>query len=420
MYLHLEVVRMQPAAGRWDESDGDTRDGGSSRVQIGPIVSNQVHRGHEPSMLPDILARLDQEYVEILELLDAPAATNRIMQVVPEATGVDLAWIGEPAGTTKMVLQHPVNTVTNLVRGIVVPIGTGLGGKVMAARRPMWVGDYCESDDISPHHKAPAAAEGIKAMIAVPVMHRGALLGVLYGANRGETPFGDRTAQAMEQVASRVAAAGAVAERARHAAEVAVHEERRLVALKLHDTVGAVLFTLRAGIRRLGDEVELDEEFRTRLDAHGAAGRRGLGSVAWVAARAQCSARRGGAGRGTARALPRLPGADRDPARVIMLTDLPTLPQDRIATLADATREALLNVEKHARARSVVVSVYCHRDGVAVTIADDGVGFDRRGGPRATVLAWRRRRSAWPASAAPCPSGPMRTVASTVQAWLPR
>ena len=81
-------------------------------MQIGPIMSNQVHRGHEPSVLPDILARLDQEYVEILEFLDAPAATNRIMQVVPEATGVDLAWIGEPAGADKIVLQHPVNTVT--------------------------------------------------------------------------------------------------------------------------------------------------------------------------------------------------------------------------------------------------------------------------------------------------------------------
>ena len=419
MYLHLEVVRMQPAAGRWDESDGDTRDGGSSRVQIGPIMSNQVHRGHEPSMLPDILARLDQEYVEILELLDAPAATNRIMQVVPDATGVDLAWIGEPAGTKKMVLQHPVNTVTNLVRGIVVPIGTGLGGKVMAARRPMWVGDYCESDDISPHHKAPAAAEGIKAMIAVPVMHRGSLLGVLYGANRGPTPFGDRTAQAMEQVATRVAAAGAVAERARHAAEVAVHEERRLVALKLHDTVGAVLFTLRAGIRRLGDEVELDEEFKTRLNAleqQAAEASEALRGSLRVLSAPPGEVALGVALRGHCRAFRDRTGT---PARLIMLTDLPTLPQDRIATLADATREALLNVEKHAKAKSVVVSVYCQRKGVAVTIADDGVGFtDEASLGDGLGLAATTERLARVGGTMSIGSNEDGGV--TVQAWLPQ
>ena len=63
------------------------------------------------------------------------------------------------------------------------------------------------------------------------------------------------------------------------------------------------------------------------------------------------------------------------PARVIALTDLPELPRASITALSDAAREALLNIDKHARARSVVVSMFCHRDGVAVTISDDGVGF---------------------------------------------
>jgi len=92
---------------------------------------------------------------------------------------------------------------------------------------------------------------------------------VLYGANFEETEFGDRTTYAMEQVAARTAAADVVAERARHAAEVAVHEERRRVALELHDTVGAMLFTLGAGIRRLGDEPGLDQTVRARLSVAG-------------------------------------------------------------------------------------------------------------------------------------------------------
>jgi signal transduction histidine kinase len=411
---------MQAAARRLDSNSGVIRDdAAATRVQIGTIMGSQAQSKHQTSMLPDILARLDQEFVEILELLDGPAATNRIMQVVPEATGVDLAWIGEPVGADRMVLQHPVNTVTNLVRGIVVPVGTGLGGKVMTARRPMWVGDYCESSDISHHHKAPAAAEGIKAMIAVPVIHRGQLLGVLYGANRGPTPFGDRTAQAMEQVGARVAAAASVAERARHAAEVAVHEERRLVALKLHDTVGAVLFTLRAGIRRLSDEVELDDQIRNRLNAleqQAAEASEALRGSLRVLSAPPSEVALGVALRGHCRAFQERTDI---PARLIMLTDLPTLPQDRIATLADAAREALLNVEKHARARSVVVSVYCQRDGVAVTIADDGVGLnDEPSGGHGLGLAATAERLARVGGTVSIGSNEDGGV--TVQAWLPQ
>jgi signal transduction histidine kinase len=45
-----------------------------------------------------------------------------------------------------------------------------------------------------------------------------------------------------------------------------------------------------------------------------------------------------------------------------------------VTALADSAREALLNVEKHARARSVVVTVSAQENGIAVTISDDGVG----------------------------------------------
>src|SRR4029453_18351391 len=77
--------------------------------------------------------------------------------------------------------------------------------------------------------------------------------------------FGDRTAQALERIAVRAAAAQVVAERARHAAEGAVHEERRRLALELHDTVGGMLFTLRAGVPRPSDEPQLDPETRSRV-----------------------------------------------------------------------------------------------------------------------------------------------------------
>jgi signal transduction histidine kinase len=328
----------------------------------------------DPTPVPDALVALDAEYAEILGLLDRSAAVSRLVATVPDLAGVDMAWIGEPDGEDRIVLGKSVNTLRRLVEGLVVPVGVGLGGRVLAARRALWVSNYLTSGDITRHFRPLATMEEMRAMIAVPIIHDGRLLGVLYGANFAETEFGDRATHAMEQVAARTAAAEVVAERARHAAEVAVHEERRRVALELHDTVGAMLFTLGAGIRRLGDEPGLDQTVRARLSGieqqamEAAAALRGSLRVLsvppeqvalGVALRELCTAFQDRTG---------------TPARILTLTELPTLASSRIGALAAAAREALLNVEKHAKAESVIVSVFALRAGVAVTVSDDGGG----------------------------------------------
>jgi signal transduction histidine kinase len=344
------------------------------RRELGQVISMQNRP--RAAVTPDVLLGLDEEYASILALLDRAAARQRIVTRVPQLSGVDVAWVGEPDGADGLVLQHAVNVVTDGVDGLVVPVGTGLGGQVFAQRRPLWVRDYLSAPYATQLFRTQAEAEGVKAMIAVPILHEGNLLGVLYGANRQMTDFGDRTAGALEQLAARTAGAQVVAERARHAAEVAVHEERRRVALELHDSVGAMLFTLRAGLQRLCDEPGLDEDVLSRLtalDQHAVEASAALrGSLRVLNAPpeqvALCVALRE-----HCRAFQDRTGVD---TRVITLTELPTLPRSRIGALADAAREALLNVEKHARAQSVVVSVFELRDGVAMTVSDDGVGLD--------------------------------------------
>jgi signal transduction histidine kinase len=50
-------------------------------------------------------------------------------------------------------------------------------------------------------------------------------------------------------------------------------------------------------------------------------------------------------------------------------------------------REALVNVEKHAHATSVVVSLVASGEGLAVAIADDGLGWPDAAAPGADPLA---------------------------------
>jgi signal transduction histidine kinase len=320
------------------------------------------------------LVELDEDYATVLSLLDRRTAFRSVLASLPDAIGIDAAWIGELDEAGNMVLGHAVQTRTDAVDGLVVPPGIGLGGRVIQSRRPEWVPNYPVSAHLSPF-TAQADREGVKGMVAVPIVHAGRVLGVLYGANREETTYGDSAVGVLESAARRAADAAVVEERARHSAEVAVHEERRRLALQLHDTVGAMLFTIGAGVRRLSDCVEHDPALRAQLDAierqaseATAVFRESLQALhaspeavaLAVALRADC------------RSFGERAGV---PARMVVLDDIPPLHASRAKALADVVREALLNVEKHARADSVLVSVFCAHGGVTVAVADDGVGL---------------------------------------------
>jgi signal transduction histidine kinase len=368
---------------------------------------------------PDALLELDQEYTSILAMLDAPAAIGRLAMHVPQLAGVETAFTGEADEKGQMILHQPVN-LSDGVEGLAAPMGASIGGRVFAARRTLWTSDYRCAPGISPRFLAQAQAEGLVAIIGVPMIHDGKVLGVLYAGNREKTDFADRTIQALENVAARMMTAQIVAERARHAAEVAVHEERRRVALDLHDSVGAMLFTLRAGIHRLSDEPELDVEVRSRLSAieeqaaYASAALRG--SLRVLHAPPEQVAL-GVAVRGHCRAFSDRTGTS---AQMITLNDLPALPREAIVALADITREALLNVEKHARAHHVVVTVFAVRDGVSVTVSDDGIGLNadyaRRDGLGLASMSERVGRVGGTLDIRPNNDN---GTGVTVQAWVP-
>lgn len=382
---------------------------------------SQAARG-VPGSVHGVFPGLDEEYAKILALLDQNIAIKHIVESVPRLTGVDLAYVGELDPDGGLILRDAVNSITGNVDGLVVPLGVGLGGTVLASRRPMWVSDYCRAPQITHDFSAHVEAERVKGMIAVPIIHEERLLGVLFGANRQEVEFGGRTAQALEQIAARAATATVVAERARHATEVAVHEERRRMALELHDTLGAMLYTIGAGIRRLGEDVatyspssEISERIQSIETQAMEASAALRGSLRVLSAPPEQVAL-GVALREDVRAFEERTGVK---ARVLMLTEVPALPESRTRALSDVTREALRNVEKHASAQSVVVSVFASDDGVAVTISDDGVGlpdnYAECGGLGLASTADRLARLGGRATITESEDGGV-----SVQAWIPR
>ncbi|MET8604820.1 helix-turn-helix transcriptional regulator [Streptomyces rubiginosohelvolus] len=104
---------------------------------------------------------------------------------------------------------------TSALRGLVISAGSGLGGKAIALSRPCAVTDYATSRHISHEYDAAVAAEGLRSVVAVPVVVRRAVRGVLYGALRTPVTLGDRTFDAVVAAARDVEQSLAVRDSAR-------------------------------------------------------------------------------------------------------------------------------------------------------------------------------------------------------------
>ncbi|MFF6877369.1 response regulator transcription factor [Streptomyces sp. NPDC012474] len=130
-------------------------------------------------------------------------------------TGLPVAFGGLLEAGQQMRISELSGTATHALRSLVVTSGTGLGGKTVALSRPCVVTDYSASRQISHEYDAPVAAEGLRSVLAVPVVVRHRVRGVLYGALRTALPLGGRMLDAAVEAARDVERALAVRDEAR-------------------------------------------------------------------------------------------------------------------------------------------------------------------------------------------------------------
>jgi signal transduction histidine kinase len=322
----------------------------------------------------DELAFLNRELSQLVVLLDRDLVMARTVRLLTDDFGFHCAWVAERVDVDGVVIGHTSGNRTDRFQGLTLRNGCGLGGKVFAAGGVEWVNDYLASSDITHDYDGEVSDERIQCMIAAPIGSGAQPVGVLLGGLRDDGTFGGRAAAIVETVAERTAQALVAAERARQTADAAVYEERQRLALDLHDTVGAMLFAITAGVRRVsGDTV--DEAVRERLGA--------IERQASDAARTLRDALRtmrapadqialGAALEACCRRFEERTGIG---AKLIVLDVLPALDRKRGAALVAAAKEGLLNVEKHASATKVIVTLASMHDGAAVTVRDDGVGL---------------------------------------------
>jgi signal transduction histidine kinase len=328
--------------------------------------SDQVQeRGHA---LDELLRESDN----VLTALDRVVALRGTARLIRSTVGVDSGFVADLERPDRAVVRSMAGARTDEMRNLVVPVGHGVGGRALALGRAVRVNDYLTSAVITHQFDAQVRREGIGAMIAVPVVSSGQTVAIAYAAMRNATEFGDRAVRSMVATAEHAATALRIADAAEDAKAAAVCAERHRMQNELHDFVGALLFSIDARVRDLHRTVQDNPELDLRM--------RQLRSDIAVASSALRESLHALAATAPDQALPvELAKHTRSfeartgvPARLVQLGQYDPLDPERTGLLVAVVREGLLNIEKHARPLSVIVSLGSCDGGVQLVVANDG------------------------------------------------
>ncbi|MEV7676193.1 helix-turn-helix transcriptional regulator [Streptomyces sp. NPDC088752] len=131
------------------------------------------------------------------------------------ATGLPVVFGGLLHETRGLRIGELNGAATPALHGLAISAGSGLGGKCLALGRPCAVTDYRSARHITHEYDGPVSAEGLRSVIAVPVVVRRKVRGVLYGALRDALPVGERVFDAAVAAARDVEQALAVRDEVR-------------------------------------------------------------------------------------------------------------------------------------------------------------------------------------------------------------
>jgi PAS domain S-box-containing protein len=195
------------------------------RSEAGPFTPEQVRRleaaaAHAAVAIEN--ARLYEEaetrrreaeiVARITRSVGASLDLDRILQQVAEGARElcrsDMARIALPeAGSEGMTFRYWVGARYPGYAGVRVEAGQGVGGQVMVTGQPFRTDDWVRDPRISKETLHVVQAEGVVAMLAVPIRIAERIEGLLYVENRSPRPFVERDEVVLTQLADQAALA---------------------------------------------------------------------------------------------------------------------------------------------------------------------------------------------------------------------
>ena len=331
----------------------------------------------------DTLDELLRERDGLLAVMDRIAALHGTARLIRAAVGASSGFVADLETPDQATVRWMSGTRTEQLRNLVVPLGQGIGGKALALGSAVRVNDYIASSSITHHFDTQVRDEGLGAMLAIPIVDKHGpephTIAIAYAGMHGSTTFGDVAVGRMRAVADHVATAVHIAKTSELTKADAVCAERKRIQDSLHDSVGAMLFSIGAQVQALQDTLSDQPSLITqlrRLESDISAASSALRES--ILALAEVTPERTLPIEITehTRSFERRTGVS---ARFVELSGLPPLDAERTELLIAVVREGLVNVEKHAKAHSVIVSLGCSDGGVHLAVADDGTGTPGEG-----------------------------------------
>jgi signal transduction histidine kinase len=323
------------------------------------------------------LLKLSAASRRVAGLMDANALAGRAARDFGDMVGTDATALGIRESPNMVVTRGGWRIRDHTVRsGLRIPIGDGVGGRVLCSGRPLAVTDYPAEPTISGRLVDSMRNEGIRALLGVPICFRGRIIGVLYAANRTPGELGDRAKTLALEFASTLGPALGAAMHARRAARLSALEERHRISRDLHDNLSPLLFGIGTAVRRTSQALpegaeDLLDELRC-IEARAAEAASSLRDI--LRALAPTNAEEG---------LPAVMRMDVSSfanytglaADLAVIGEPYDLSGEQESVLVAVVREGLHNVGKHAHASSVVVTLHYGLETADVLIQDDGLGL---------------------------------------------
>ncbi len=320
------------------------------------------------------LTRLADLSETLVRYLDPGSLASHTADELYEVLGLPLVLVAIHDGDANYPMKGVHGARHNRFREVEVSRGQGLGGQVMIEQRPVEVEDYVTDPRITnPLFIDVADSEGLGGLVAVPVEHDDELVGLLYGGVRSIGAIDDRAKALLSEAAQSVAPLMAASLRTSAAIAHRVDAERQRIASELHDDVGQLLFSISVSAQRLrttGDEQLMSVAATIETQAREATQRmrRAFKVMAPRSASEALTV-------ALQREVDELRTRSVVMAQFVTRGDVRALPPGAEAALIGAARQALFNVECHAAASLVVMTLHFEPTRVSLVIQDDGCGL---------------------------------------------
>lgn len=124
-----------------------------------------------------------------------------------EATGAEVSWCGLLHDTVLTMAAHSGLRTVRMATEWTLALGVGVGGRVAAEGRPLWVRDYRHDPRRAPTQKTMIDEEGIRSAMCAPLAVAGQVVGVIYAARRDVYDWSTDEVSTLSEIAADCAVA---------------------------------------------------------------------------------------------------------------------------------------------------------------------------------------------------------------------